>query len=324
MSIYSNDRSGYTKSISVAENANYSDRDFCRILYENERNDMAIFEGMVFSDLYECRARQNGTLLESEITAFTEEAEKGFFKKLVEVVKTWWAKIKRAFRVATDKIASYLVKLTKTDKIIEKLKKGITSRNQDPNSVTFDVKGVFHNDKIKLPKILELSADMKNLIDQGTDGDFLKHAAAQYSSVSGDSAASTVANYKHALYVAAIGANAKSDVTYNEKSFRAAIKEEPFMSDEKLKLNDLANLLSPGDNIKQLKEAEKLVDKATQKLLSAIESASSSTGKNAPKAKNIVSAFQQAMTTIISCKIWGYRHNIFVARLAIHTYLSIC
>ena len=28
------------------------------------------------------------------------------------------------------------------------------------------------------------------------------------------------------------------------------------------------------------------------------------------------------MTTIISCKIWGYRHNIFVARLAIHTYLS--
>lgn len=81
-----------------------------RILMENEMNDMAIFNATLRSDMYEIQARTEGTLLESEIEALSENAVKDFFKKIIDKLKVFWSKLKAFFKNAYAMLTAYVVK----------------------------------------------------------------------------------------------------------------------------------------------------------------------------------------------------------------------
>lgn len=102
MPIYSANRTGLgTGNISESVNP----MDIGQILYENQLNDMAIFQAVIRNDYGEiCRLRE-GTMLECEMQALTEGAVKGFFKNVQENLSKFWNKIKRAFNEVIDKLS---------------------------------------------------------------------------------------------------------------------------------------------------------------------------------------------------------------------------
>ena len=110
MSIYSTNRMGHAASATVVANEAYTGSELGRVLYESQVNDMAIFEAVIASDLKECEGLREGTLLESEIAAFTEASVKEFFKAMGDRIKEFWGKIKGAFKAVIQKISAYVLK----------------------------------------------------------------------------------------------------------------------------------------------------------------------------------------------------------------------
>lgn len=94
----------------IAANESYGTEDIGRILIENEQNDMAIFNAVLKSDLHEIRARQEGTLLESEIQALSENAVKDLFNTIIAKLKKFWAKLKGVFQKAYAMITAYVIR----------------------------------------------------------------------------------------------------------------------------------------------------------------------------------------------------------------------
>lgn len=81
-----------------------------RILMENEMNDMAIFNATLRSDMYEIQARSEGTMLESELQALSENTVKDFFQKIIDKLKVFWSKLKAVFKNAYAKLTAYVVR----------------------------------------------------------------------------------------------------------------------------------------------------------------------------------------------------------------------
>lgn len=94
----------------IAANESYGVGDIGRILIENDRNDMAIFNAALKSDMYELQCRTEGTLLESEIQSLSENAIQDFFKSIIEKLKKFWAKAKGVFKKAYAMITAYVVR----------------------------------------------------------------------------------------------------------------------------------------------------------------------------------------------------------------------
>jgi hypothetical protein len=92
----------------VRANESYGCNDLGRILYESEVNDMAFFEAILASDFREIQGLQEGTLLESEIKSLNEASFGTFISSMKERLKSFWAKIKAAFKDAMTKIAAYV------------------------------------------------------------------------------------------------------------------------------------------------------------------------------------------------------------------------
>ena len=135
MSIYSNNRSGVALMANVVANESYMESDIGTILAETEINDMAFFEAIMYSDLSEMSALREGTLLEADAKAANQGFIKANVDKLVELLKTLWAKIKALFKSAAQKIASY----TSGDgvKIANAVKAALKEKNWT-GSVTMD------------------------------------------------------------------------------------------------------------------------------------------------------------------------------------------
>lgn len=106
MGIYSPNRMG--GSMTIQANENYAPVDIGMIMYESARNDMAIFEATLKSDFMEIKGIQEGTLLESELSALNEANAKSLFTSLKESLKKFWEKIKNVFKTAMAKIATAL------------------------------------------------------------------------------------------------------------------------------------------------------------------------------------------------------------------------
>lgn len=94
----------------IAANESYGIDDMGRILIENEMNDMAIFNAILKSDMHEIRAQQEGTLLESEIQALSENAVQDMFKAIIAKLKKFWAKMKGVFKKAYAMVSAYVVR----------------------------------------------------------------------------------------------------------------------------------------------------------------------------------------------------------------------
>lgn len=120
MPIYSNNRTGSMAVAQIAANESYTSEDFGRILYESQLNDMAFFEAVLTCDFNEITGLREGTILKSEVAALNEAAAKDAVNKLIEGVKTFWAKLKGAFKDAINKIGVWFTKFGKP--MTEKLK----------------------------------------------------------------------------------------------------------------------------------------------------------------------------------------------------------
>ena len=94
----------------IAANESYTVDDMGQILIENERNDMAIFNAMLRTDMHQIQARTEGTLLESEIRAMNEASVRDLFNTIAEKIKKAWAKIKGWFQSAYSMVTAYCVR----------------------------------------------------------------------------------------------------------------------------------------------------------------------------------------------------------------------
>lgn len=94
----------------IAANESYTVDDMGQILIENERNDMAIFNAMLKTDMHQIQARTEGTLLESEIRAMTESSVRDLYNSIAAKIKKYWAKIKGWFQSAYSMVTAYCVR----------------------------------------------------------------------------------------------------------------------------------------------------------------------------------------------------------------------
>ena len=112
MPIYSANRvSGASARIVAAEG--YTENDFGRILMECSINDMRLFNAAIARDLQEASALNEGTMVTSELQALREFSAKEAWDGLVEKLKRLWAKIKGVFRNVYAKLSVWLNKNTK-------------------------------------------------------------------------------------------------------------------------------------------------------------------------------------------------------------------
>ena len=107
MSIYSGNRTGVASLADVRVNESYTDNDIGTILYESERNDMAFFEAILYSDLTEIRDLREGVITEADAEEKNEKDKDSAFKKIIDRIKAFWAKIKGFFKSIIDKIAAF-------------------------------------------------------------------------------------------------------------------------------------------------------------------------------------------------------------------------
>ncbi len=94
----------------VSANENYTDRDYGRILYESALNDDIVFKAAIARDFKEVSARNEGTMLESELSVFSEFSAKEAWRSLKEKLKKIWEKIKAIFKSAFAKITTWIVR----------------------------------------------------------------------------------------------------------------------------------------------------------------------------------------------------------------------
>lgn len=107
MPIYSANRMGSMPVVEAAKG--YGPEDIGRILYESEVNSQKIFEAALAADFAEIKARREGTMLESELTAMNEASMSAFVSKIKATLEHWWRKLKGAIKSTIDKIAAYVL-----------------------------------------------------------------------------------------------------------------------------------------------------------------------------------------------------------------------
>lgn len=147
MPIFSSNRVSYS-GISVKADTRYTENDFGRIMQECATNDMKIFNAALARDFKEVQAKNEGTMLESELQAFQEFSVKEAWKSLKEKIKKLWAKIKGVFKTVYAKLTVWLVRDNKT--FIAMHKKELLAKNCS---------------ECKVPKYRNPKKDMAQIID---------------------------------------------------------------------------------------------------------------------------------------------------------------
>ena len=79
-----------------------------KILYESEKNDMAIFEAIILTDM--TNVSKSKTLQEAELITLQEEATKGFFTKIAEFLEGLAKKIGEVVNTFIDRLNMFLMR----------------------------------------------------------------------------------------------------------------------------------------------------------------------------------------------------------------------
>ena len=298
MSIYSANRSGSmvaTQEATASKN-NYTHADLGRILYESQVNDMAIFEAVLATDFDEIKSLREGTLLESEIAAFSEEAKEGLGKKLLVAIDVAWKKIKELFDTAKRKIVAYILRNGKA--FAENYEKFV-SNEKYVGLFPSSVEGYMMDDKIddiiKIPNVDTVKSAISNAAEENlASADIASMALAR----SIDSGASE---------------GIKSAEFYNKVCEKAFRKRNIDRADAKACVEFLKNAKKSIDEIKK-KEAE--VDKAIKDLKQNVSVFAKKDAKeSAAKTNTVVSAYQTVLSTTASASIKVINQNIKYSRL---------
>lgn len=293
MSIYATNRMGHSSVATITANESYKSNDIGRILYESQVNDMAIFEAVVASDLRECQAIREGTLLESEIVALNEKSVKEFFQTMLDKLKVFWGKIKGVFRNVMQKIAAYIVKdgkayVAEFDPAYKKL----GGKDSDKVKVKY-----FAMNKVSLLAPSDIEAEINSNLNTDTSRtDIIQKALGK-----------------------TIGL-----ASVTPKEFREKFAEITISETEK-SVRDLKDVLDNkgSEEIKGLKNFEKYVDNKISELEKTLkDEARKADGKEAGAAISrismLVSVFENVSATTIGATITAIKGNIRNARVGLH------
>lgn len=236
----------------------YGTEDIGRILYENELNEMNIFNAALKNDFAEINAVQEGTMLESEIRALQEASAAKFVEAVKAKLIAFWEKMKAVFRKAYSNLAVYAVKYGKT--FVNKNAEALLKLDD-----SMKLTGTFHK------------------IEKGYDqpGSRVTHDFQSLMSKEG-----STANDFAQLYIKSyFGSNYDSEkgvYGYLADKYMPAIKN-PTLGELGGVKNMMNNLRSAQDNIKALKNLEASLEKDIKTSVKQLNSSYKQTAKGADK-----------------------------------------
>lgn len=249
----------------VAANESYGVGDIGRILIENDRNDMAIFNAALKSDMYELKCRTEGTLLESELQSLSENAIQDFFKSIIEKLKKFWAKMKGVFKKAYAMVTAYVVRNGKA--FVAANKKELANV---PDSIQIKGKVFVPSKKGAIEKLAFDRADLEAVV---------YYDGLESSKDFTDAALKVIhgkdynPDHEGGLYkwMRDEWFTEKTDATLAECGGKSAL---------------MSNLMNGTKEIKDLKKSEKDMEKAIKKSIKIVEDAARQAAKKAEKDEN--------------------------------------
>lgn len=272
----------------IAANESYGVNDIGRIMLENERNDMAIFNTALKADMYEIKCRTEGTLLESELQTLSENAVKDFFNKIIEMLKKAWAKIKGVFKKAYAMLTAYCVSNGKA--FVAANRKALSDLTSDSvvkgNNVSVTKKG---------PSIKSLKGK-----------DFSDYAAKIVSSVGSDGGSGDMTK----AVIKDLCSKYNEDGSFYEwlKKENFDTKTDPKISDFGMSPTDMITALENGkDRIKELKSTEKEIESSLKDAIRVLENEqrnlanTAKEGSNKQKnASDLANKYKTASTALVN------------------------
>lgn len=254
MPIYSRNRVGAT----VSANESYTDHDLGRILYEDVINTDRVFNAALARDFQEVASRANGTMLESELTAFQEFSVKEAWKNLKAQMKKLWEKIKGVFRTTFAKLTTWLVRDGKA--FVAMHRKNILGKNVSKCEIPkYRMKQNWEKVGTSMQKAAK-SMTIENALKEyqgyrGSDGpkpdDFTKEAITKVLGTSCD-----IGEFKDKFMDLVFGPE-QTDIEFGKLGVTV----------DKL----FSNISKPETSVKDLKKAEKEADKHLKSLIKKLD-----------------------------------------------------
>lgn len=237
----------------------YGTEDIGRILYENELNEMNIFNAALKNDFAEVKAVQEGTLLESEIKALQEASAAKFVEAVKAKLIAFWEKMKAVFRKAYSNLAVYAVKYGKT--FVNK--NAETLLNLDDS---MKLTGTFH----KIEKGYDqpgsrVTCTVKSMLNKegSTSNDFAQLYIKNYFGIGNYNGENGVYGYLTSKYMPAL--------------------ENPTLGELGGVKNMMNNLRNAQDNIKRLKKVEADLEKDIKDSIKSLKDPLKEANKGADK-----------------------------------------
>ena len=258
MSIYSTNRSGSVALSSLAANESYRSTDLGRILYESQVNDRIMFEAVLASDFREIKGLREGTLVQSEISALNEASIKSFFANIKKRLEAFWQKIKGAIKNAITKISAYIFKDGKA--FAANYRKFAENHK---NAKISEVKGMLPNFDLKIAPIN--IADLEGLINKNKNNESVdkkKIIGIELGKTIGESDSYTPQEYRNY-----INKNAGTEGKITSGSTALIEKMLKYIEDA-------------STSIKDMKETERVLEKAIKATGTSIKNAERELGKN--------------------------------------------
>lgn len=283
MVISANRMSTMNGNFVIAANESYSVDDMGRILMENEMNDMAIFNAMLKSDMYEIQARTEGTLLESEIQSMNESSIRDLFDSIIAKIKKAWAKIKGWFQSAYSMVTAYCVRNGKA--FLAANRKALSELNG-----TTKVEGTYYKEKKHIEDSVKFGTAKK--ISEIVKFDSSK-------SVSGSDM--TKAVLTHYLGKSFENSDKSPYEFLKDKSFDKVV--DGTVEDYGGKSKLMADIENGMTSVKALKETEKSLEKEVKDILKELQSkakseASDLKGKKADEKSSEADFYRVASTAV--------------------------
>lgn len=310
MPIYSANRMGSMPVVEAAKG--YGPEDIGRILYESEVNSQKIFEAALAADFAEIKARREGTMLESELTAMNEASTNAFVAKIRATLEHWWRKLKGAIKSTIDKVAAYVLgdgkKFAKEFETQWASKKKDFDKKLEQSGEEIEYKALKSEglvDKKDYPLPEKFTALIKSSTSEAIDKtDKIKEMLG----------GKTPSEYREAIL---------SEDKWETKKIKNANEAEAFSKDA------LKTIQTAKKEIETLRKNEKICNDIVSGIGKDLKWIESDKGANANEVymKNIstlVSVYQTVCSLITTMNVKIVKMNLKIARTALTKILAIC
>lgn len=308
MPIFASNRIGNT---GIIANENYGYQDMGRILYEDAKNDMKVFNAALAVSFKEAVAIREGTMLESELRAMQEFSVKEAWENLKKLVKKTWEKIKGVFRKVYSQLSVWFVRDGKT--FANMHRKTLAKRS--------------HLDKCVIPSFRAKKADYASLMDSVVSKiNKLDKEAAMSSGRADGAKDKTADDFLKDMTNDVFGKSLElSEIkeAVMDKCFETEKTEIEFGKLGVSYSTLLDDISGSGKELKTLKNDEKSIDKAMKNLIKSLDRcASNAKDDDADKdvysiASRYTSAQRSLNTALSQAKIGAVKFWIKQARMVI-------